>query len=519
MKNVQISQLLFIPTGQYHDMALRPYSAHVTGDNLDRLASATQDFTNTSPAAMAGVAGAILRPTTQAMGSLSIENGWNEVRFMFMMEVIHHNGGFMDDDASVRVQYITGHTDYAGDPSYTGRIDPNMRLHLTNVITTRELRTNFGLQRRTISANRYLQQNAGQSSRAGHFFSMRPRDVCQTVGHSGLGNNEFVVADYRTSLSSRPMMSTIRNDLASDYMSRLVTGYRTAVNAQDDLTNDLPGLMNSAADNTGEEGAIDDPFVMNLYRHTELSQGSSFTYGELCELFRGTDEVANVLPPMGVAQDIGFDAHRPNDTNHWGGSNNETVLATIIGTAVPALMVEAMLTQVSFTITNDTVNGQPVFQWLSAPRSFMALGDSLERQMIYFEDKMRGEIFTSLSRSGNMEVSLRMFSDLAMSDTRIEVAVDGGDVVPYCVPNFAAAMITPVIANDRSQLDQLASSVNNIFDHMGGQSLQTPSMQDLDDAGFMLGGQSLGSALREREQGSVSYGARRSSNTGGTPRL
>lgn len=492
MKNAQITKLIFVPTGAYHDMALRPYNLHVTGDTLDRLDRATDHFSNLSTGAFAGVAGSILRPTTQSVGTLSIPNGWNERRFMFMMEVVHDNDNFVGEDTSVRVQYVSGYTDFAGDASYSGHIDPRMRMYLSTVITTRETRQHF---RRGVSANRYLQQNAGQSGHGGQYFAMRPRDVCQTVGNSGLG--DYVAVDFRTALSTRPLMSNVRNDLPTDYMARTFQSYQLSMQTAE-AQDDVPTLMNNVAANTGDDAALDDPFILNLHRNTELVEGSCFTYGELCGLFRGTDTVAHVVPAQdSMTRDIGFAPHTPGDSQHWGGSNTETVVSTIIGSSVPALMTDAMLTQVSFYISNDTVNGQPCMEWLSPPQSFMMSGESLETQATYFMNRMLQEIFRDLTNNGNMTLSLTLFSDLVMADTRMEVQIDGGDVVPYCVPNFASSLITPVIANDRAQLESMASNVNQVFDAMSPSALAFPGTDDF-QGGFNLGDEPLSSALKAR---------------------
>lgn len=494
MKNAKITKLFFVPTGSYHDMALRPYNLHVSGDSLDRLSAATDGFRNLSTGSFAGVAGSILRPMTQSVGTLSIPNGWNEQRYMFMMEVVHYNNGASDfEDSSTRVQYISGYTDFSGDASYTGRIDPGMRMYLNTVINTREFR---GQHRRGISANRYLQQNAGQHGQYGEqYFAMRPRDVCQTVGNSGLGDH--VAVDFRTTLSSRPLMSNVRNDLPTDYMARTFQSYQLAMHTAD-VQDDIPTLMSNVASSTGDEAALDDPFIMNLHRNTELAEGSCFAYGELCTLFPGTDDVAHIVPPTEMlTRDIGFAQHTPANSSNWVGSNSETVVSTIVGSSVPALMTDAMLTQVSFYISNDTVNGQPTMEWLSQPQSFMMVGEDLENQATYFTNRMLQEIFRDLTNNGNMTLSLSLFSDLVMADTRLEVQIDGGDVVPFCVPNFASSMITPVIANNRMQLDDMASGVNQIFDAMAPSSLQYPSDDDF-TGGFNLGGESLSSALNSR---------------------
>jgi hypothetical protein len=500
MKQAHISRLIFIPSGSYHDMALRPYTARVTGPDMDRLETFTGGFKDLSPHALSGIAGTILRPSAVDVGTISIDNGWNERRYMFMMEVIYPNESpFADDGAVVNVKYVSGYTDRIGDPSYSGHIDPQMRMFLSTVMDTNEINTSRGIRRKPVATNRYLQQNNGQGyNRNSHFYALRPRDVCSAIGNAGLG--DFVDTDYRSAMSARPILSNINNDLPTDYLSRVFEGHRLVMNNVNNasLTDDIPSLMSQIGNATKDLGSADDQFITQLTRNTELCEGSCFSYGELCMLFPGTDNIAMIQNPQDtLVRDIGFAQHQPNDTQVWFGSNNETIVATIAGSAVPALMTGALLTQVSFTCTNDTVDGQPVFEWHSPAMSFILHGQSLEDQMSYFRDRMMMEVFNDMSRGGNMTLTISVFSDLVMADTRIEIEVDGNGRTPYCVPNFASSLITPVVGNNRTQLDSLASSVHDIFSNLGPSSLETPSNTEYAQP-FSLSNQSFGSAVKSR---------------------
>lgn len=500
MRKATITRLIFVPTGSYHDMALRPYTARVTGEDMDTLERSTSGFKNVSVGALSGIAGSILRPSTMDVGTLSIDNGWNEHRYMFMMEVVYPNTSeYAVEDVALNVKYVSGYTDRLGDVSYSGHIDPRMRMYLTTVIDTNEVRTSRGVRRRPVGANRYLQQNGGQDrSRNERFFALRPRDVCAQIGNNNLGEY-FVDTDFTSALGARPLLSNINNDLPTDYLSRAFSAYRTAANdVNNDFGDDIPSLMRNTGTFTRDSAAMDDSFVTELFRNTELSEGSCFSYGELCQLFDGTDRQATIIKPAGDMQrDIGFASHQPNDTQHWHGTDNETLIATIAGSAIQALMVGALLTQVSFTVSNDTVNGETTFQWHSAPESFILTEQSLEDQMLYFEDRLRNEVFMDMSRRGNLCLTLSVFSDLVRDDTRLEVNVDGQGAVPYCMPNFASSLITPVVGNNRTQLDTLASSFHDIFTGMGGGAMDAPSNTTFADA-FTAGGTSLGSALKTR---------------------
>lgn len=501
MRNAHVTRLIFVPTGSYHDMALRPYTARVTGEDMNRLDTATHGFSDFSIGALSGIAGSILRPSTVDVGTLSVANGWNEQRYMFMMEVVYPNDSeYAADDVAVKVKYVSGYTDRAGDRSFSGHIDPQMQMFLTTVIDTNEVRTSRGTRRRPVTSNRYLQQNAGQARRHDSgFFALRPRDVCAQIGNENLGDH-FVDTDFTSALTARPLSSNVNNDLPTDYLSRTFQAYRTATNdVNNSFGTDIPTVMRNAGNHTRDNPSVEDEFVTELWRNTELSDGMSFSYGELCRLFRGVDDVASVIAGGDqLVRDIGFAQHRPNDTQHWHGTDTETVIATIAGSAIQALMIGGLLTQVAFTVTNDTITGDTTFEWHSAPMSFILTDQSLENQMNYFADRLINEIFRDMTRNGNMCLTLSVFSDLVQSDTRLDIAVDGNHPVPYCVPNFSTSLITPVIGNNQVQLHSLASSMHDIFEGMSGKQLQTPANDTFADA-FTAGGKvSLGSAIRTR---------------------
>lgn len=479
MKKPRITNLIFVPTGSYHDMALRPYRFHGQGEDIERLESVTDGFRNLTTSSLRSVAGSLLRPSTADVGTLSIDNGWNSQRYMYMMEIVYMTeSNFEEENVALEVKYISGMTDRVGDPTYSGRLDPEMRMYIDKIIDTNEIETSRGVIRRPLSASRYLQQNVGQPRRSTEsFFALRPRDVCTQLGNSGLGNAGLDL-DFRSSISARPITSNISNDLPANYLSQTFSAYRTTVNDVNSSldTMDLPAIMNTVADHTSDGGVIGDSFINQLQRYTGLAEGASYTYGELCSLFDGTEQATKLVAGAdSTIQEIGFDMHQPNDTEHWFGTKQETLVATMAGQAIQALMVGSLLTQVAFTITNDTITGETQFVWLSAPLSFILKNMSLEQHALLFQDRFTHEVFRGLSRNDQLCLTLSVFCDIVQSDTRLEVTLEHGAPTPYCMPNFAGSMISPVIGNNISQLDHLAGAFNDVFDFMGSAALKRPS--------------------------------------------
>lgn len=503
MQQAHITRLLFVPTGSYHDMALRPYTFRTNANDLNLLEERTEGFKNLTTGALGSVAGTLLRPSTTDVGTVSIANGWKSQRYMYMMEIVYPNNSiYAEENVAMKVKYITGMTDREGDPSFSGLLDKNMMMSIDKIIDTNEIQTNYGVRRRPITIERYIPTNAGQERRGREgFFSLRPRDVCASIGNAGIGN--YVDTDFRTSLNIQPITSHIYNDLPTNYLSRTFSAYRKVVNDVniDPMNTDQAQIMYDVAGNTSDKGAVSDEFVTELTRNTELYTGSAYSYGELCLMFPGTEANTHLVRPAAVMQDVGFSQHAPQDTEHWYGSNQETIIATIVAQSTQALMVGSLLTHAAFSVTNDTIDGQPYFEWQSQPQSFIMTNTSLEDYAIYFQDRFMTEVFPSLTNNGNLSLTLSVFSDLVNSDTRIEVVFEGGPATPYCMPNFAGSLIAPVIGNNREQLDKLAVSFKDVFDHMATGVARPQGMDSpYNTGGFQLGNTNLGDAIRSRTQ-------------------
>lgn len=511
MNTLSITKLMFVPTGQYQPMGLRPYQINLRGDALSRLESATNGFTQLGRQAFAGIAGSILRPSSQTVGTLSIPNGWQERRYLFMMEVVDVPQDY-ELDCTVRITHIKGYTDRDGDPSFSGHIDPSMRMFITDVMHTKEIGSPQGLpRRRLVDASLLLQRNAGQTNGFGGFYALRPRDVCVTIGTQGISEIAgHPFSDYRTSLAVNPTLSHVGNELPSDYLSRAVDSYRTTVATQHREDTELPELMSNVGAGTQETSLNTDPFLTQLQIGTEFNEGACFAYGELCAMFPDLDRgVTKLFPPMQMTRDIGFMAATPQDSKEWTGSSMDTVAASILSSSVPAAMTYAMLTQVSFFVSNDSLDGQPRFEYLSQPQSFVSQNQSLDQNAVYFRDMLVNEIFRDLTMNGNITVSLSLFCDLVMCDMRMKIEIDGQGVMDYTSPTFARGMTTPVIGNDRSQLDGLAHNLGQVFDEMKptDMSYHPDDMYDpgYQRSGFTAGGQPMSTIITPNGPSSGSF--------------
>lgn len=172
-----IEKLIMVQTGTYNDIVRRPFNTNVDNETLTQFQEATLGGSNVSVGAISGVAGAILRPSAQPEGYVYIDNGWEEPRLRFIMEVSH--GVRMGCKQS---QILTGYTDYVG-VTPNGNVDPNMRLYFNNSINLREVGidapTGRQSQTRVTDSSHILMQpySANDAWHGNTPLTMRPQDL------------------------------------------------------------------------------------------------------------------------------------------------------------------------------------------------------------------------------------------------------------------------------------------------------------------------------------------------------
>lgn len=466
---MNITRLIFAETGTYNDMVLRPYEANLAVDTLHQLQEVTRGGENIETAALAGVAGAVIRPTAQAAGMITIPNSWDTRRLRFMMEVVH------DTFAGTQlVQYLTGYTDHLGVSALTGTVhlDPNMRLYINNSVMTRvsTILTPLGRQQQqTISdASHILSGSYAPDIRNPQegTHSMRPEDVFKRMQVSMLQGD--YIFDARTAFSDGIKKSRRSNNAAPSFLNRVLQAHHYAT-TQSDTETDFGQLMHKASAAVKESAVSQDPFLAPLLRNTSLSEGNWITYRELCMLSPGLDNRAKVIMRGGLHQQEHFgQLHERGSSEYWQSTTMETVFATILCHSVPAVMMDLMLTKVAFQATNQTLNGMfdvTILQALSFAENI-----DLTPYMNAFVQRLSTEILRDLTQNNLIDIQLTAMVDI-LGETSITISVAGAPPIHYVMPSFCDALMAPVMANSTTLLDRMAHDVSSLVDNLATEHL------------------------------------------------
>lgn len=460
MNGIKITKLLIHESGTYNQQFRRPYQTNMDGQTLNALQERMDGQADFSPSMMSGIAGQFVKPTSTPERPVSIMHGWEERRARFMMEVEHH---FMTGGQITEI--ILGYTSHMG-LTGSGAIDPNMEFYVNSTVHVRNTveRTPTGNQTyssvvdasHVLADHNWANQSGIYSPEKEH--RMRPVDVFSAMSRSHLPSANTVL-DLRTTLTSAAVKSRRTNSLASNYMSHILDNYKNA-NAQAQFGMEETSILGSARGLVAEKPATNDPFLSAISQIRGTPVGSVFNWRDLVTLDPGVDHVTvvQIMDQVHRGQ-----VHAAGQTQHWGGADLETQAASVLSQAVPALLMNVMLTGIGFKSTNRTqIGGQMHTQF------FEALGFTnvdLSPYVEMFRARLESEVLYDITYGNTMDYALEMRVDL-LGETWIKISINGGPFIDYVVPSFCDSLTVPVLTSNPNLALSLANDFNLLFDNV-----------------------------------------------------
>lgn len=466
---MRITKLLFVETGTYNDMGLRPYRTNLDARDVSVYQELSDNGQNFSAEALSGVASRILRPDATVRGPALIDNGWGERRLRFLLEI--------EEEAfhgSKMILVITGYTNYTG-VSHGGAIDPDMRLFFNNSLSIREnlIMTPVGRQSALAVADashvipRFNINNHQAAGNINDFCThvLRPEDVVKTMLTASLRDPDLI--DTRTLPISGPRKSRRNNGNPSMYLSRTMKALDSASKTNTEFEG-YDEVNERAASLLKEQPIFNDKFLGDLLHKTEYNYDNFITWGTLCAIYPEADHVSTVF----LKGEVQRNAMSNRDilaergmTEHWAGSNIETVAATMLSQSIPAIMMELMITRVVFAATNETLDGMFAVELRDA--SSFSKNIDMSQYMQSFIDRLRAEVLNDVSHCNQLTVRLSMSVDV-MGDTFISIAMNGGPSVDYTMPSFCDVLFAPVVGSNAENLNIIAHDIESLYTNSTG---------------------------------------------------
>lgn len=464
---IQIVRMIMQETGTYNTMMRRPFESHLTGGIQNTIVDNCERVGRITPNLLTGVAGQFIRPSATPERPVNIANGWSTRRFKFFMEVqaTSHMG-------NVTTQFITGYTDHMG-ASMQGSLDPNMEFFINTInIAKNSVRTTpLGTQKiqGIVDCSHLLYQNDYSGVHGlNNGYKMRPEDVFASMQNTqleeasnGYGNSSDFV-DTRTFLTRKPVKATRRFSSSPVFVSSVLDSYvqtkRAALGGASDIE-----ITDNAAASVASARTNEDPFLKTLTGRTD-STGGSFKLRDLLNI-DPTVQSRIVITPMTQALRATLPA--AGQSQHWQNSDFDTQFATALCQSIPGYMLDNCLQSVKFRATNMEMGGGiTVFL---VDYGTLLQGIDITPYLAAFSFAVEKTVLADLSHNNMIPFSLEMSCNL-MSDSTLNLAINGSPFTLYVAPCFCDGLMSPLITADKARLHVLAKDISTVVDYLGDAS-------------------------------------------------
>lgn len=460
VKGLRINRLLMSETGTYNPMFHRPYITNTNslGSVMENLEinlnnQNVSSKSNILPEMLSQAVGSIVTPSAQPIANAVIPNNWNEKRIMFVLEVE------VDYSLGTHTKMLfQGFTDHLG-VGYNGSIDEEMMLYINSYTTMipSTIVGQFGkeINYRIIDSGRVLTSfvhlNAYEQN---PLVLVRPMDVFTSGKNEMYDLPSHGLLDSRMTLTPRTAkVSTRKNDIPTNYLSRMLDGYRQGV-LRSDISSSQTLIQDAAIGITSETAIETNPFIRQLMSIKEFGSASAFKYKDLLKLDFSINQRTQFIRNSGVQLQK---LHQVGTTENWGGVNRETQIATILSSAIPSLMLDSLFGSISFSATNDTPTGQHVVMIVG----YKGLVDAdLRRNAELFIQRLTNEVLNDISFGSQIKYFIEINANINF-ETGIKISLEGKPPVPFNSPTFCDSIISPVVSTLENQ-QVLASDMNTI---------------------------------------------------------
>lgn len=458
-QSLRVAKLTMQETGTYNPVHQRPYVTHVTGDIMQSISSRLEQVGNgtITGSLLGGIASTIMAPSATPGDVIHIPYGWSERRIRFILEI--HS---VSNTGATCIYYFQGFTDHLG-VGASGFVDPNMCFTLNSFIRVNRFEQvgpmGYTTRDTVTQSAQIINPNPNDMTMASH--KMRPQEVFTGIQSGYIENAHSYISkgvgyvDGRLRLGTEPVGSNRDNNLPSQYVSKVFDTHRQAYALADFGQND------SDIYSRGVQIALDtmlneNPFIRAMSQICGKPITSTFTYGDLVRLDPGTPSMTNMVR---LGQTHQMAVHQTGQSEYWNSANRETVVATMLSNAVPAIMMSLFISKVTFMSTNHSSMGQ-IHTTLIGGSSVTQADMSQAFQVL--KNRLDNEVFMDISYAGQQLYTLEMDIDI-FGETKINISIDGGPAIMYVTPSFCDGLLVPVIAPNKQVFDHNVHNFEQMF--------------------------------------------------------
>lgn len=457
--SILVESLILREMGTYNDQYLRPLVVDADNDHLSHLTETIiRDYaqgsnTPVSAESMSTVAG-ILHPSYMPAAKAMIANGWGTKRLSFILRIAVTNHHQHLQSAGKQVYFIQGFSEYY-DPTYTGNIDPDMNLYINNIVLANETMGVNGVSHTVVSSTNVLFNPEYHTGNDGTDYHVaRPQDVFTAMNTLELTNNGEVVSDYRSKLVGGPKSMSKSMSSSAVYLSEIINNWEAATELAE-IGNDVNDVYSAATANVASGDLSRNPFIRAIANISGYEQQASFTLNNLKAIDPDLEHKSRIVSDSAGATA----AHLVGATEDWSIPTDEAQLSTQIGGIMSGLCMDTMATSINFFATNGENNRDEV-SIISV--NFMVRSQYSNQQGSLVARIVR-DIIPLLSMNSQRLYCITVMAD-ALGETYIDISLNGGPMVRYCVPTFADSAISNVLVPTHGHLLNVADGLSTVLE-------------------------------------------------------
>lgn len=462
--NIRILSFHLQETGTYNPMFQRPMVTHVTAETLDSLVHRIEhnQVKRVQPGVVAGMAYGMVAPSVTPGSQIMIPNGWDTRRIRFILHVLveHDAVGLQNEEF-----YFQGFTDHAG-ISPNGAIDPNMVLIINNFVKIANVinysaPTGMQQERRIAESGQVINGDIIYHNTGVNNYGLRPGDMFIGIQSMHLFNSQVdgaAMFDTRFQLNNKALKADKYHVTPSNYLASITDSYCMA-KMMANIQNNGQDIFETSKGMVNTDSLYQNTFFKAIKNVCGMGNGTVFKVSDLESLDPYISNVTNCLT-IGATNKQQF--HSIGETEYWDGANLETQYATILGNAVPALLMELMLSKITFMATNYVSGGDGVVTLIDG---VTITGAEMTPYFEMFKQRIVFEVLNDITYNNQMKYNLSMQVDI-FGETVIDIAVNGGPMIRYTTPTFCDSISTPMMTNSRDLFLNGVNDIETVLSHV-----------------------------------------------------
>lgn len=477
-----------VESGTYQQPMLRTYQTHYDDTVVKRYLEDTYNGTQIVPNAFSNISSSILTPSAAPTGSVMIENGWQDRRMSFIIE-IEVADHFTNDSRSV---VFTGYTDHTDISPISKKLDMNMRMYfntstIISTITQRSANGAISRRRAMMDSSHLLNTTTMQSVQANNanmynentLWYATPRNVIYEMNNINNNNQSFhnnQLIDFRSRSNAMEVSRSRReNAVPSTYLSKILRGVTDNMSSMTHgIAEDENIALINASHAVSESHNAEDPVLMEILLRSDYLTRGYITWGQLTAMVPNLDSVTRFSTRASKVVRTNVPEADANNFNHWNGVGHETLIANNIAQLVPAMMTSCMIGTISFAFSNDNLSLQPSVSITNGLT--MIDGVPFTAVASQFESRFNAEIAPLITDQGRTLLNMIVQCSLG-TETFISISRNGEPEVPFCAPTFCDSLYTPILSPTEQGLTDIASDLQNIANSVNNAQVQANNYQ------------------------------------------